>query len=495
MRLPKKIRIQLAIFAAVSIIAVLVMGLGYARLPSLLFGLGQYTVTVQLPETGGLYKSARVSYRGVEVGRVVDVHLTDGGVAAVLAISADAQIPSDVDAQVHSRSAVGEQYVELLPRSTAGRALANGDTIPISRTSIPPDIASLLDATNRGLSAIPHDNLKTAVDEGYTAVGGLGPDISRLVKASTGLAIDANNNLNSITSLIDQSKPVLDTQTDTAESIGAWAAHLAAVTQQLKNHDPDVRGVLQNGPAAANEVAQLFDRLQPTLPILLANMTSLADVAVTYHPNIEQLLVLIPQATAMTAGTLVPNASLPPQYRAPYADFNLNLNLPPPCTTGFLPPSQIRSPSLEDAPDRPAGDLYCRVPQDSPFNVRGVRNAPCETRPGKRAPTVVMCESDENYVPLNDGFNWKGDPNATNSGQAIPQLRTQPPPSPQSPGAQPSAQTSQPTGPAPPMDVAFYDTATGTYLGPDGKVYTQTDLAHPANKDKTWQSMLTPPAG
>ena len=73
--------------------------------------------------------------------------------------------------------------------------------------------------------------------------------------------------------------------------------------------------------------------------------------------------------------------------------------------------------SLEDYPDRPAGDLYCRVPQDSPFNVRGARNYPCLTVPGKRAPTVKMCESDEQYVPLNDGYNWKGDPNATLSGQ------------------------------------------------------------------------------
>ncbi len=30
------------------------------------------------------------------------------------------------------------------------------------------------------------------------------------------------------------------------------------------------------------------------------------------------------------------------------------------------------------------------------LNVRGARNIPCETRPGKRAPTVKMCESDEN---------------------------------------------------------------------------------------------------
>ena len=49
----------------------------------------------------------------------------------------------------------------------------------------------------------------------------------------------------------------------------------------------------------------------------------------------------------------------------------------------------------------------------------------CETfrvkAPAKRAPTVEMCEDNEEYVPLNDGYNWKGDPNATLSGQGVPQ--------------------------------------------------------------------------
>jgi phospholipid/cholesterol/gamma-HCH transport system substrate-binding protein len=42
------------------------------------------------------------------------------------------------------------------------------------------------------------------------------------------------------------------------------------------------------------------------------------------------------------------------------------------------------------------------------------------------------------------------------------------------------------------VPVAGYDTATGTYVGPDGRLYTRTDLAENA-KEKTWQSMLTPP--
>ena len=77
-----------------------------------------------------------------------------------------------------------------------------------------------------------------------------------------------------------------------------------------------------------------------------------------------------------------------------------------------------------------------------------------------------MCESDENYVPLNDGYNWKGDPNATLSGQGVPQ--------------------------PPPIAGAEYNRGTGAYSGPDGRTYTQSNLAPGASTPKDWQSMLLP---
>jgi phospholipid/cholesterol/gamma-HCH transport system substrate-binding protein len=146
----------------------------------------------------------------------------------------------------------------------------------------------------------------------------------------------------------------------------------------------------------------------------------------------------------------------------------------------------MRTAAEVDSPERPAADLYCRVPQDSMFNVRGARNTPCVTRPGKRAPTVKICESDENYVPLNDGYNWKGDSNATATGQDIPQLP---------PGAPPSEGAAPPAHAPPPIAAAEYDPASGTYVGPDGKVYTQANLAGSAKKEQTWQQMLLPPTG
>jgi phospholipid/cholesterol/gamma-HCH transport system substrate-binding protein len=490
MHLNRTIRIQLAIFTVVATAAVALVGFSYVRFPSWLFGIGRYTVTVDLAKSGNLYPNSNVTYRGAEVGRVTTVRLTDTGVQADLSLDSDVPIPSDLDAEVHSVTAVGEQYVDLLPRNGTSPPLKDGDVIQRDRTSIPPDISSLLDAANRGVEAIPNDSLKTVIDESYTALAGLGPEFARLVKGGTTLAIDARKNLDAIVTLVEDSAPVLDSQTDTADSIHAWAANLATMTQQLRTEDAGLAGVLEKGPGALDETRQLIDRLNPTLPTVLANLVSVGEVALVYQPSIEQLLVLLPQGVRALQGAVVANHNTKQDYKGLYMSFNLNFNLPPPCLTGFLPAQQRRDASFQDAPDRPAGDLYCRTPQDSLWNVRGARNYPCVPRPGKRAPTAAMCESDEQYVPLNNGENWKGDPNATLTGQDIPQLPTGSPPTGGAPHPAPAAAV-QPL--APPLAAAEYDPATGAYIGPDGQTYTQANLAQTAPKEQTWQSMLMPP--
>ena len=472
-RLPRTVWIQLAILAAVTVIAGGIMAFGFVNVPALV-GIGRYNVILELPSSGGLYPTSVVTYRGFEVGRVTSVEVTRDGVQAVLKLDSSTKIPSDVTAEVHSRSAVGEQFVQLIPATDDSDAasLRAGDVIGVDRVQVPPEIGSLLDATNRALQAIPQDNLRTVVDEANTAVAGLGPELSRIVDGSTALAIEAGGTVDPITKLIDQSPPVLNSQVQTADSIETWANRMASITRQLRAQDVAFAGLLAQGGPALEEGRALFDRMAPALPILLANMVSLGEIAVTYRHGIEQLLVLFPQGTAVLSAIAVADADLDTPYRGIYLDFNLNMNYPPPCNTGFLPVRQQRAPSVVEYPDRPAGELYCRVPQDSDLNVRGARNIPCENNPAKRAPTVEMCESDEPYVPLNDGYNWKGDPNATLSGQAVPQ--------------------DPPSAAPPPVAFIPYDPGTGSYIGPDGKRHTQSDLA--PRKEQTWQTMLMPPS-
>src|ERR1700741_277995 len=107
MHLTRRTKIQLVVFASIAVVAVAVMGLGYMRIPTVFFGAGRYTVRMQLPQAAGLYQGGNVTYRGVEVGRVQDVRLTNTGAEAVLQLKSGIDIPAgDLTAEVHSVSAV-----------------------------------------------------------------------------------------------------------------------------------------------------------------------------------------------------------------------------------------------------------------------------------------------------------------------------------------------------------------------------------------------------
>jgi phospholipid/cholesterol/gamma-HCH transport system substrate-binding protein len=113
--LTRLVRRQLVAFAAVTIVVLAILMLNYVKLPAVL-GFGRYEVTANLPEAGGLYPRANVTYRGHEVGVVTSVDLRGGGgVVARLQIDDGVKIPRSAQVQVRSVSALGEQYLDLVP--------------------------------------------------------------------------------------------------------------------------------------------------------------------------------------------------------------------------------------------------------------------------------------------------------------------------------------------------------------------------------------------
>src|ERR1700710_1186402 len=134
-------KIQLAIFAVVTVVCVGAMAIFYLHVPAAV-GLGAYKVTADFKAGGGLYENANVTYRGVTIGRVESVGLTNDGVVANMRINSGTPVPETVTATVKSVSAVGEQYVDLVPPSDPANAvLRNGSDIGVDHTAIGQDIA------------------------------------------------------------------------------------------------------------------------------------------------------------------------------------------------------------------------------------------------------------------------------------------------------------------------------------------------------------------
>jgi phospholipid/cholesterol/gamma-HCH transport system substrate-binding protein len=460
--LTRFVRIQLTIFTIASIVGILAMVFVYMQVPTLL-GLGRMTVTLELPAAGGLYRFGNVTYRGVEVGKVTSVQLTRDGAKAVLSLNSSAKIPANLQADVRSISAVGEQYVDLRPRTDSGPYLHNGSVIAKRDTTIPQDVGPLLDQTSALINSIPKDKLSALLDESFKGFNGAGYDLSSLADSSAKLSGDLNRVGDNTAALYNDSGPLLDSQAQTSDSIKTWARSLSGITQQLVTDDSKFRTVLRKGPGSFDEVSRLLESIKPTLPVLLANLTTLGQILVVYHASLEQILVILPPSIAGI------QAVAPAKNNTGWAlgDFAITVSDPVPCTVGFLPPSMWRSPADTTTLDTPDG-LYCKLPQDSPLLVRGARNAPCMDVPGKRAPTVEICHSDQPYQPLAMRQHSLGpypfDPNLVAQGVPLDDRVTfgnnifapvqgtpmppgvGPPPGPPPPGAPPGA----PENPAPP---------------------------------------------
>ncbi|NNH73560.1 MCE family protein [Nocardia uniformis] len=451
MKLTRFVKIQLVIFSVLTVIGISVMGGAYVKLPAMV-GIGRYDVTVQLAATGGLYQNANVAFRGTNVGKVREVRLTPKGVDAELSIDSDFKIPKDVDAYVRSVSAIGEQYVDLVPvDNPKGGNLSDGSVIPVERTKLPQDVGTLLEQTDRLLSSVADTKLQQVIEDAFTAFNGAGPDLQRFLDSASLLIQEAKNNTEATKDLIDKIGPLLDTQIESDAAIRSWTNDLATLTDQLREHDPALRNVLVKTPGAATSATQLFQDLKPTLPLLARNLASVGQVTYTYDAGVEQLLVVFPP---LVAALLTVAFGGPLEYGAK-VDFMVSVNDPQGCTTGFLAPDQRRSAAERDAPDTPGG-LYCKVPQDAPFAVRGIRNMPCMEVPGKRAPSPELCRDPQGYVPLGDNPPF-GAPNpVTPSGDPASGAPT---------GTQPAS-----------VESRTYDPLTGTFLGPDGRTYRQANI-------------------
>ena len=393
--LTRFVRNQLIIFTIASIVGIVVMLFAYMQVPTLL-GIGRLTVTLELPSGGGLYRFGNVTYRGVQIGKVTGVKLTENGAEAELSLNTSPKIPADLQADVLSVSAIGEQYVDLRPRTDSGPYLQNGSRIPVADTTIPQEVGPMLDQVSKLVDTIPGDRISDLLDESFKAFNGAGPDFQSLLDSGSKLAGDINGISDETRGLIDDSGPLLDSQAETTDQIRTWARSLAGVTGQIAQNDPQIRAILQRGPGFAHEVSSLLNQVKPTLPILLANLTTVGQILVTYNPSLEQLLVMFPAIIAAQQAFGLPKNN---PTGLPSGDFALTIGDPPPCTVGFLPPSQWRNPEDMTTVDTPDG-LYCKLPQDSPISVRGARNYPCMGHPGKRAPTVELCNDPKGYQPL-----------------------------------------------------------------------------------------------
>jgi phospholipid/cholesterol/gamma-HCH transport system substrate-binding protein len=376
------IRLQLLAFVVLTIVGVSYVGVRYAGLDRLLFD-PRYSVTMHLADSGGIFSGANVTYRGVDVGRVGDLSLTDDGVAVELRIQRDTPpIPADLTAVVANLSAIGEQYVDLRPNTNTGPMLTEGSVIPEQATRTPVPIETVLLNLNQFVESVPLDSLRTVVAELGNVFAGTGPELQALLDSSRAFTEDALDALPQTLTLIRDGRTVLATQNEQAGAIISFSRDLRLLAEQLKQSDPDLRRLISTAPQFSEQTIELLRESGPGISRLLADLLTLSRIAEPRVDGLEQILVTYP-AISSSAYTTTPGDGT--------AHLGLVLdsfNDPPVCGLEEDSPYQ-ETPKRAGTDMRPVPaniEAYCDEPLGSPTAVRGSQNVPEAGVPEPAAP-------------------------------------------------------------------------------------------------------------
>ena len=301
--LTRFIKRQLVLFGILTAVALLVLGVYYLRIPTLV-GIGQYELKAELPASGGLYPTANVTYRGITIGKVTAVEPTEKGAEATMSIDSQFKIPLDASANVHSVSAVGEQYLDLVSEGKAHGFFSPGQTM--TKGTVPSEIGPALDTANRGLTVLPTDKIGQLLDETAESVGGLGPALQRLVDSTQAIVGDFKTNINQVDDIIQNSAPILDSQAISSNAIERWAHNLNILGGEAASQDSHLKSVLSQAAPTADQLNSVFSDVRESLPQTLANLEIVIDMLKRYHPGVEQTLVFLPQLGSIVQAISAP---------------------------------------------------------------------------------------------------------------------------------------------------------------------------------------------
>ncbi|MDQ3963797.1 MAG: MCE family protein [Actinomycetota bacterium] len=304
MKIPERTRLQINLIAFL----ILAMFLAYAMANQVLSILQErITVTAFFEDAGGVFTNQEVTYRGITVGQVGELRVVEDGVAIDLKIKKGTLIPAeDVEARVMFKSAVGEQFVDLLPATDVEPYLEDGDEIPMSQTSIPVSTQELLTSLEGVLRGVPPEDLKGAIDALGIGLTGTGPDIATLIESLADLAELFAERAPEFEGILRSGTQVGDAFLESKEDFIAAINDLEPVAAALSDSTENLKRLLTNTNLTSEEVIALLKRDRAALNEFISDFAEVNDLQAEHQDDLLRLLTQLPLALGNVNKTFEP---------------------------------------------------------------------------------------------------------------------------------------------------------------------------------------------
>lgn len=250
--------IRLGIFAAVLLIftAMIFVVFGQFRFSR------TYPYTAEFSDVSGLRSGQFVRASGVEIGKVEDIRLVDGGKRALVQFRVDRSIPlyQSTTAQVRYLDLIGARYLELKRPAGDGfdKVLPVGGYIPLSRTSPALDLDALIGGFKPLFRSLAPEKVNTIAQSLVAVFQGQGGTINDILDNTAQLTSQLGERDQAIGEVITNLNAVLDTTVRHREQFDQTVNNLELLISGFKDHSEQLAGGTAHISNAAGTVADLL---------------------------------------------------------------------------------------------------------------------------------------------------------------------------------------------------------------------------------------------
>jgi virulence factor Mce-like protein len=252
-----------------------------------------YPVKATFAKAGqNIFPGSVVDYRGVQVGKVSSIDLSNLQAKFVMDINKGFSIPTDATATLTPESFFGNEVVELnFPSGTHAPYVGSGGSI--GPTSINGQLADLINSTVPLLQGISPQDLNTLFVESNQALQGEAPEIKSGIQEGLKLTGYLAQTMNAQNQLIDSSNRLAASFVPDTGAINQISANVNQALPVLNQAEASFQHLLDSATPLAGQLADFLSRYHPDFVTLINSGADISRLVVAQGPNVGELTVAL----------------------------------------------------------------------------------------------------------------------------------------------------------------------------------------------------------
>lgn len=262
-----------------------------------------YQLKLQFPNAGGLREGGRVFFRGVGVGRIVQIRPGSNGVEILTEIDGQLRIPSNVRVSTSRSGLLGDVSVNIIPKSdltdeakktnplsedcsTQNLILCNQESINAKAS---PDLVETLSLL---ADRFNDDDLFDNINNTIVSINTVGEKVSKLTDNMSSLTTQVKQDLSKLSTAGERVGNTADAVANTAETFTRTAN---VTTEQVKRLADDYSGLSTQISSLTDNVNTLITKNSSSLSTAIANLSQTAQEVSQVAKNTDQLVTRVNQ--------------------------------------------------------------------------------------------------------------------------------------------------------------------------------------------------------